>query len=191
MRLVSLHFASLHFARRRLGLARLAGQNNVEGELWMMSAKLARKSKIFHLAQPALAHARVAFGAAENLLMSSSDKEKIELENAKLKHDMGESSAALRMVEFKSDEAERQYFYNANNGSKGRAYLSGTEWMVESGMAHGAEVMMRYKKVITTWPNWEVSERAGHERSEPRAKRATSEAINERNEPRAMRASHN
>jgi len=100
----------------RLGLARLAGRNNLEGELWMTTAKQARKSGLFHLASPALAHARVAFGSEGR----RENKEKIDLEFAKLKHDVGESSAALRMVGMgdNSGGEQKQYVVQAKRAKR-------------------------------------------------------------------------
>jgi len=41
--------------------------------------------------------------------------------------------------------------------NEGKAFLAGTEWLVESGMGMGTEIMNRYKNLTSNWPRWEKS----------------------------------
>lgn len=165
--------------------AQLAGEQDLEGDLWMSVATSARKMRMYQIAQSALAQ------ASRSKRGGRADLTKINLQLAKVKHGMGLTSDALKILEptgaglsisaaskvieaFVSSsgqhdkglkDAERQArlvesfekSMNIQVTSFGKILLATTEWMVEENLTQGSEIKNRYMLLLKLTPEWEQS----------------------------------
>ena len=160
----------------RLALSRMANVPSIEGSMWLDIGKAARKGGLYQVAEHSLTRANVMFckhlsdtASTENSV-SLSDRElvgNIKLQVAKLKHAIGESTVALKLIEDKipasifymDDTHLKQYFESKTNAESGesiaRKVLQATEWMVCDGLKSSSEINDRYQTVLKLAPNWE------------------------------------
>jgi len=172
----------------RLALSRLAGDAELEGSLYLTVGKQARKNGLVNIAANFLSQAEACCSRqrsglegqsastshADNLLSS------IRLQSAKLKHQNGESTAALRILGLGnvsgmlenddntlrslalSHERNSISEYAMNDRDQAadiirfsRRLLQSTRWMVEGGIKGGSEVIERFRIVQRLSPQWE------------------------------------
>ena len=90
----------------------------------------------------------------------------VQLQFAKLKYAMGESTTALKVIEdgipspcFQLDgEHLKSFIVKSTHESVeivGRRILQSTEWMVSDGLKSKSEISNRYRTVLELAPNWE------------------------------------
>lgn len=167
----------------RLALARLAEDSVLEGSLFLSVGKNARKKGLFNIAADSLAQAEAAFNAVpENRKIEEVDNllGMVKMQLAKLKHDAGESTSALKMlgeddinhlVELNADTArslilsqEAELFGNDTTARPddgtlverfARRVLQSTQWMVEGGLKDGAEIISRFRLINKIAPTME------------------------------------
>lgn len=162
----------------RLALARLAGDAAFEGSLFLHIGKRGRKSGLLSAAANSFAQAEAALSCIEldkKAIFTSS----LQLQFAKLKHDCGESSMALRMlgqedIETMADldndnlvaTSFRRVVENLGIDQHGmdekkimevfvRSALQSTRWMIEGGLKGGAEIIARFRIIHRVAPCFE------------------------------------
>ena len=154
----------------RLALSRLAGQPRIEGDLWLDIGKKARKANQYQFAEQSLTQANVAFCriSSENDRIADIGPKigNVKLQLPKLKHAMGEQTAALKLVEADIPSAifcvdERDGLGAILSGSTrskdiiSRNILQSTLWMVSGDLKNQTEIIDRYKTVLKLSPTWE------------------------------------
>lgn len=167
--------ASIDIIKTRLALARLSTNSEVEASLWLEAGKKARKGGLYHLADTCLSHAANIYQSLKECTTSTNRIDiqagEVILQLAKIKHASGNSTDALLMIkhnEFdglllsKSEEARDKEIEAINVDGRlnilVRSALQATEWMVESGLKSGSEVIARYKLLNAMSPKWEQGE---------------------------------
>ena len=160
----------------RLALSRLADQPQIEGDLWLNIGKKARKANQYQFAEQSLTQANVAFCriSSENKHFAAIGPRigDVRLQLSKLKHAMGEQTAALKLVE--DDIPSAIFCADAGDGlstiisgstrSKGiisRNILQSTLWMASGDLKNQTEIIDRYKTVLELSPKWERGKSAG------------------------------
>jgi serine/threonine-protein kinase ATR len=165
--------------KTRLTLCRLASDTALEGSLFLNLGRRARKRDLRNIATNSFARAETAF--LESLALDNSQilgRSSLQLEVAKLKHDCGESGAALRLLELENveeltnldisklrEEAVKhvckmlQISQSAVPEQKAvdvfcRRLLQSTRWMVDGGLKAGAEVFKRFEIINALTPKW-------------------------------------
>ena len=173
----------------RLGLARLAQDPILEGSLFLTVGTKARKNGLFNISADALAQAESAF----NCVPQGADGREVagllgvtKMQVAKMKHDSGESSAALKMLgqdhvqhmvdmigSTDAEKAKRMVLaqemeVSGLNGAQqdndiivqrfASRVLQSTKWIIEGGLKDGAEIMNRFRLVHKLAPNMEKGE---------------------------------
>jgi hypothetical protein len=173
----------------RLALARLRGDSAFEGSLFLNMGKRARKNGLYNIATNAFAQAEAAFDSVDSKSGSALNdfSSTLRMQIAKLRHDTGESSMALRMLG--QEDVERMAHLDetalrlaAVNHVKRtmasalgsveskmidgfvQSVLQSTRWMVEGGLKGGAEIMARFRIIHRLAPNWEKGKSANHSR---------------------------
>lgn len=167
----------------RLALARLAKDRTLEGSLFLTVGKKARKNGLFNIALDALSLAESTFKCAPDGVGSREIEELLgrsKMQLAKLKHDSGQSGAALKMLgqdlvhellDLNVAEARKKILAQETAfDGEGRVSRPGadvlierfacrvlqkTQWMVEGGLKDGAEIINRFKLTITLAPDME------------------------------------
>jgi hypothetical protein len=165
----------------RLALARLQGDTAFEGSLFLNMGKRARKSGLYNIATNAFAQAEAAFDSIdpERRAGYSDFSSSLQMQIAKLKHDSGESSIALRMLGQEDVErmieldepslkaaairhAQSQIMTTPHGIDEKRlidgfvrSVLQSTRWMVEGGLKGGAEITSRFRIIHRLAPEWE------------------------------------
>ena len=172
----------------RLALSRLAGDVEVEGSLYLMVGKKARKNGLVNIAANFLSQAeaccsRQRSGMNETSAATSHVDDllsSIRLQSAKLKHQSGESTAALRILGLENvsgmlqnddktlqslalsyernaitDHAINDRDQAADINRFSRRLLQSTRWIVEGGIKGGSEVIERFRIVQKLSPHWE------------------------------------
>lgn len=162
----------------RLALARLSHDHSYEGSLFLTTGKRARKRGLFGIAANSFAQSEAALTSLtveRRAVLTTA----LRLQFAKLKHDCGESSIALRMLgqedfetmaSLKGSELEA-WSMNRLLGKLGtvqngmsekqmkdvfvRSSLQSTRWMMEGGLKGGGEIMARFKIIHNAAPKWE------------------------------------
>ena len=143
----------------RLALAKLANAKALEGDLWLTTAKKARKSHNLHIAEPALSRALAAYKIAGDKWDGSKSKARLQI--AKVKQDQKRTSEALMIIEpnnvdkilsTKANEkelqdAEVEYYHGRPEEFQNMA-LYATRWMVESNLKFGNEIIFRFKNIL-------------------------------------------
>ncbi len=172
--------ASINIIQTRLALTRMSSNKTTETEasLWLEAGKKARKSGLYDVAENYLSHADAAFQCLQTNATTQStlltncldiNASEVRLQLAKIKHAMGKSTEALLMVKQKdfdallvnkkSTELMEKVVDKMREDDKPnnflRIALQATEWMVESGLKSGSEVIARYKLLNKMLPNWE------------------------------------
>ncbi len=163
----------------RLALSRVLGDLELEASLWLSAGRKARKEGFFHLAENYLSHADALYHRlqlpkdsdqpSEMSLSIESNANEVRLQIAKMKHSLGQSTEALRMIEVGDFEAILSshnpkldlanlldHLQNKDQTSPfTRNALQSTEWMIQSGLQSGSEAIERYKLLSAISPNWE------------------------------------
>jgi hypothetical protein len=169
----------------RLALARLRSDSAFEGSLFLNMGKRARKNGLYNIATNAFAQAEAAFDSigSESRSGLNDFSSTLRMQVAKLRHDTGESSMALRMlgqedVERMADLDEPSLRLAAVSHVKRtvastlgsveskmidgfvRSVLQSTRWMVEGGLKGGTEIMARFRIIHRLAPGWEKGKSA-------------------------------
>jgi serine/threonine-protein kinase ATR len=168
--------ASIHIITTRLALARLSSNLPIEASLWLDAGKRARKGGLYHVAENCLSHADAIYQhlqakcldeGASSMAHLNIRASEVSLQLAKIKHSMGKSTEALLMVrqedfdllQTKTDESRSKAVDILKKDGRleffARRALQATEWMVESGLKSGSEVMARYRLLNDISPGWE------------------------------------
>jgi hypothetical protein len=147
--------------------------------------KRARKNGLYNIATNAFAQAEAAFDSigSESRSGLNDFSSTLRMQVAKLRHDTGESSMALRMlgqedVERMADLDEPSLRLAAVSHVKRtvastlgsveskmidgfvRSVLQSTRWMVEGGLKGGTEIMARFRIIHRLAPGWEKGKSA-------------------------------
>jgi hypothetical protein len=149
--------------------------------------KRARKNGLYNIATNAFSQAEAAFDSVDSKSSSALNdfSSTLRMQVAKLRHDTGESSMALRMLG--QEDVERMAHLDetalrlaAVNHVKRtmasvlgsvesklidgfvRSVLQSTRWMVEGGLKGGAEIMARFRIIHRLAPNWEKGKSANY-----------------------------
>jgi len=162
----------------RLALARLAGDSAFEGSLFLTIGKRERKSGLHSVAANSFAQAEAALSSIAPEQRASL-KSLLQMQFAKLRHDCGESSIALRMLgqedietmgslhenELVKESVRRvvEVFGIEESGMKEkeimdvfvRCALQSTRWMIEGGLKGCGEIIARFNTVNRVAPKWE------------------------------------
>ncbi|KAL7541357.1 hypothetical protein ACHAXR_011755 [Thalassiosira sp. AJA248-18] len=159
----------------RLALSRMANEPTIEGLMWLDIGKVARKGGLYQVAEQALTQANVSFckslnekGSMVNSLSSSARESigNVKLQVAKLKHAIGESMTALKLIEddipasvFLMDKKQLKSYVSSDSTAESgealaRRILQATEWMGD-GLKSSSEIKDRYQTVLKLAPNWE------------------------------------
>lgn len=170
---------TITLCQSRLALARLDGSSGLEASLFLAIGKRARKNQQYGIAASALAQAESSFALVNDDQSLDTERSELILQLAKLKHEMGQSSASLRllhmddiesMLDLEQEQLESETLRRAcallrkrNNGmSKENAIeifrkgaLMSTKWMIEGGMKDCAEVVQRFRTIHKVAPKWE------------------------------------
>ena len=164
----------------RLALSRMANEPTIEGLMWLDIGKVARKGGLYQVAEHSLTQATASFcmslkrnAASDENSLSLSARESIgnvKLQVAKLKHDIGESMTAVKLIEdgipasiFLMDEKQLKSYVSSNaTAESGQALaqriLQATEWMSVDGIKSSSEIKDRYQTVLKLSPSWERGE---------------------------------
>ena len=146
--------------------------------MWLEVGKLSRKGQLYQVAERSLAQADVSLSKCLMKEMDSSrivstltseSMGKLKLQFAKLKHAMGESTTALKIIEdeiptkiFQMNDSELQSFFASGTSESeeviGRRILQATEWIVSGDLRGAAEIKNRYQTVLKLVPSWERGE---------------------------------
>ncbi|KAL7571763.1 hypothetical protein ACA910_002855 [Epithemia clementina (nom. ined.)] len=162
----------------RLALSRLAKDPATEGQLFLAVGKQARKTWTFHVAEYAFARADEAFSSARSLIQIT-DICTLRLEQAKLKHQIGESSDALRLLDIGDigrisqldsaktlDEVTQRVASITGVGENDidkdgavevfvHAALKSLKWTIASGLKGGNEILSGFRVIHRLAPEWE------------------------------------
>jgi len=163
--------------KTRLALSRLAGDTAYEGSLFLNLGKRARKKDLYNIAANAFAQAEASFASLTG--NASTDMSTLQIQVAKLKHESGESSAALRMLGLENIETlggfERDRLVveakryvretlreHGSSMSEGRmvdvfvqSALQSTRWMVDGSLKDVPEIRARFHVIHRLSPKWE------------------------------------
>ena len=162
----------------RLALARLSADPAFEGYLFLRMGKSGRKSGMLSMASNCFAQAEATLNSIDNDRKAAL-KSDLLMQLAKLRHECGDSSVALRML-----GQENIVTMNAlddcgllnsccrqvvdllgvkNHGMNepkiidvfARSALQSTRWMIESGLKGGAEITSRFRIIHRVSPKFE------------------------------------
>ena len=119
-------------------LSRMANEPYVEGLMWLGIGKMARKGGLYTVAQHSLTQANVSF--CKSLGLNEQAREsvgKVKLQVAKLKHAIGESTTALKLIEddipasiFLKDEKHLKMYNSSDENEHGLADKGATSHIV-------------------------------------------------------------
>lgn len=150
----------------RLTLSRMANQPSVEGMIWLDIGKVARKGGLHRVAEQSLIQANASF--CKSLNVNEQARESIgnvKLQVAKLKHAIGESTTALKLIEddipasiFQMDDLQLKSYVSSDateSIATARRILQATEWMAADGLKSSSEIKDRYMVVLKLAPDWE------------------------------------
>lgn len=150
----------------RLGLSRMANEPTIEGLMWLDIGKVARKGGLHRVAEQSLIQANASF--CKSLNVSEKARESIgsvKLQIAKLKHAIGETTTALKLIEddipdsiFLMDDKQLNSYVSSDkteSTATARRILQSTEWMACDGLKSSTEIKDRYQTVLKLAPNWE------------------------------------
>lgn len=169
--------ASIHITTIRLALARLSKNSVIEAALWLDAGKKARKDGLYYIAENCLSHADAIYQRLQTINTTGSEpipdnivvrSSEVSFQLAKIKHALRKTTDALVMVKqdkfdtllrAKSEDVRKKSMEEMKKGGKleilSRNALQATEWMVESGLKSGSEVIARYKLINKMSPKWE------------------------------------
>lgn len=161
----------------RLALARLARNPGLEASLFLEIGRRARKDRQYGIAASALAQAEASFDLVD--LSMDSDRGNLLIQLAKLKHETGQTSASLRllnmgglesMTDFDKTSLENETLRRVSTMLRRRnhgmnqeraveyfrkAALLSTKWMIEGGVKDYADIVQRFRTILKVAPNWE------------------------------------
>lgn len=171
---------TMDLAQSRLALARIVGNHGLEAELFLSIGRRARKDQQYSIAASALAQAEASFDIATKSPTLNAQRCALIIEQAKLKHETGESSASLRLLNMDDielmlelDDASRENEIlrrvcamlprDAELGmSKDSAAevfrksaLLSTKWMIEGGVKDCSRVIQRFTTIHKVAERWE------------------------------------
>ena len=127
---------SAQFSNSRLTLTRLANDSLIKGRLWMTVGKRVRKKSPFTIASNSLIHVDLAFGRAEEALVSEilllpfvnihypiilqmvsnqDDKQKRHYYKAKLDNSSQSSSVSIHRHEYNNDDKQQDDHYDTHS----------------------------------------------------------------------------
>lgn len=162
----------------RMSLARLAGDSVYEGSLFLCMGKKARKRGLYSAASNLFAQAETALRCVESLKKVNLSS-MLRLQCAKLKHAIGESTIALRILglddietmgsmdDNELREASLHRIFSTLGIQKNsmddqsavlefvRSALQSTRWMIEGGLKGSVEVIARFRIIHRLAPNFE------------------------------------
>jgi serine/threonine-protein kinase ATR len=166
--------------KARLALSRLAKDTALEGSLFLNLGKRARKGTLRNIAGSCFAQAETALLSISNEKTSALKRCTLHRQLAKLKHDCGESSAALSLLQLDNEEglasespailqstASRYVYSILQNLDEGilseshivdvysRSLLQTTRWMIEGSLKDGAQIKDRFTILHRLSPRWE------------------------------------
>uniref|UniRef100_A0A6U2XGY7 non-specific serine/threonine protein kinase n=1 Tax=Entomoneis paludosa TaxID=265537 RepID=A0A6U2XGY7_9STRA len=160
----------------RLAIARLANNRALEGKLFLNVGRRARKNGKFHIATTYFTKADDALDLQS---CAMSDFSQLQLERAKLKYHVGESSAALRLLDLGNFEAMARMESRESQVEATRrvaaivgieanqmderdaadvfvhAALKSIKWMVDDGLKAGQEILSGFRVIQRIAPKWE------------------------------------
>lgn len=161
----------------RLAISRLAKDSALEGRLFLDFGRRARKNWKHNIALNAFSRANEAFDVARSRI-DITDISSLQLERAKLKHQIGESSAALRLLDqgdieaiSQLDPAQARTEVNSRVSAVVgirvdldedsavqvfvRNALKSIKWMIEGGLKGGNEILSGFRLIHRLAPKWE------------------------------------
>lgn len=162
----------------RLALASLSGDSAFIGSLFLRMGKRERKNGMLSVAASSFAQAEAALSRIDNDRKAVL-KSDLQMQLAKIKHECGDSSIALRMLGQENIEAmnildDEELIRQArcrvvdvlgieNHGMNEskitdvfvRSALQSTRWMVEGGLKGGAEITSRFRIIHRVAPKFE------------------------------------
>lgn len=151
----------------RLVLSRMENEPYIEGTMWLDIGKVARKGGLYRVSQNSFTQANVAFCKTLNLNKQARESiGKVKLQVAKLKHAVGESTTALKLIEddipasiFQMDDKQLQTYFSSTDAESretiARRILQATEWMACDGLKSTQDIKDRYLTALKLAPNWE------------------------------------
>jgi hypothetical protein len=172
----------IDLAQSRLAVARLANNVAMEASLYLAIGKRARKNRHYSLATNALAQAEASFSVIKNDLSVDSKRAMLLIQVAKLKHEIGETSIGLRLlnmdnIEEMADMEERELKEQtisricqmvkkaSGHDSKlkdneaielfRKSALLSTQWMIKGGVKDYSDVLKRFSMITRIAPEWE------------------------------------
>lgn len=164
--------------KTRLALSRLAGDVSHEGSLFLNLGKMARKKGLYSIAASSFAQAEAAFMAIPSAQRDYMATSSLQIQVAKMKHDAGDSSIALKIMGHENIEVWVDYDENtlqeeAIRSVRGalqcfddvpqsllldafvRRSLQSTRWMFEGSLKGSSEISNRFRVIHKLAPRWE------------------------------------
>eukprot|EP00977_Amphora_coffeiformis_P015047 scaffold4341_cov161-Amphora_coffeaeformis.AAC.1 len=171
---------TMDLAQSRLALARIVGNHGLEAELFLSIGRRARKDRQYSIAASALAQAEASFDIAAKSPSLNAQRCSLIIEQAKLKHETGESSASLRLLNMDDielmlelDDATRESEIHRrvcamlprdaelgmSKDSAAEVFrksaLLSTKWMIEGGVKDCSRVIQRFTTIHKVAERWE------------------------------------
>ncbi|GMH47727.1 hypothetical protein TrVE_jg8933 [Triparma verrucosa] len=156
----------------RLALASVSSvSSKLQGDFWLERGRRARKSGMLNAAVHSLKMAEREYKKMAEKDMFKVKANSVQLQLAKVKRAMGLTSSAFQMIDekgsfsamvkMKNEKKVKQLEqYIAEEGGHewvGRKLICSNEWLVESNLKQGREVMDRYKLAVEITDDWEKS----------------------------------
>lgn len=171
---------TMDLTQPRLALARIVENRGLEAKLFLSIGSRARKDKQYSIAASALAQAEASFDVATKSPSLNADRCFLIIQQAKLKHETGESSASLRllnmddiesMLELDDESCEKEMLRRVYamlpreaelgmNKDKAaevfrKSALLSTKWMIEGGVKDCSRVIQRFNMIHKVAAGWE------------------------------------
>lgn len=147
--------------KTRIMLANLANDRTTEARLFLQLGQRARKQGLTNIAATSLVRADsvVRLDTSKPVALIG----KLQLETAKLKHWLGESSTALRFLDSETGiEVNAKNFVVDDQDEatviKVRCALKVTKWMVEGGLRGCSDIMARFRHIHLAAPHFNKGE---------------------------------
>jgi hypothetical protein len=170
-----------HILDIRLALSRLAGDSILEGSIFLQMGKMARKDRLLGTAANALSQAQAVFCKvkAGNWNGRGITRSSMHFQFAKLKHDCGDCTSALRMLDIgdldtlvhladsnlrlQVHERVKHFLGSECHGMTNeetvsvfaKSVLQSTRWMIDGGLKGGSEIMSRFRILHQVAPRLE------------------------------------
>ena len=159
--------------KTRLGIARLSGDKKYEGELFLKLGTQARKRGLLNIAANSFAQSEVAFLSVPRV----AEMGHLQIQVAKLRHQAGDSGAALKMLDTDSiedfvdlsDEDLKRRVMSCSFGINDltvkdfgsnhidtfvKRALQSTRWMVDGGLKDKSDIRSRFRVIHRLAPKW-------------------------------------